>query len=172
MPGGFYLLRISRHAGIFPQLRGDVRTISGADLTPAVGSLIPGRSRARPRHCCSRDGSGRSGLSDGPVRPVTGTLGAVIAPTPFSSHPEGTLVEVWVVPGARRTEVVGWHDGAVRVRVAAAAEGDKANRALLAVLRQTTEARRARLIRGATSRRKRVLLEGTTTAEVAGLLTK
>jgi uncharacterized protein (TIGR00251 family) len=105
-------------------------------------------------------------------RPVLGTLAAVIVPTAFSPHPDGTLVDVWVVPGASQTKLAGWYDGALRVRVAAPPEGGRANRALLALLRETTGVRRARVVAGATARRKVVVLEEIDPAEAARLLTK
>ena len=42
-----------------------------------------------------------------------------------------TIVDVWVVPGANRSEIVGVHNDALRVRVAAPPEHGEANRALL-----------------------------------------
>jgi uncharacterized protein (TIGR00251 family) len=92
--------------------------------------------------------------------------------TPFSEHPDGTLIDVWVVPGASHTKIAGWHDGALKVRVAAPPEGGKANRALLDLLGRITQARGARLVRGARSRRKQVLLEAVTPRRAAQLLTK
>ena len=79
---------------------------------------------------------------------------------PITAHPHGTLVEVWVVPGARTAEVVGVHGDAIRLRVAAPAEGGKANRAVEKLLAEITGARHVELIAGATSRRKRVVLRG------------
>jgi uncharacterized protein len=72
------------------------------------------------------------------------------------SHPDGSLVTIWVVPGARRTEIVGYYAGALRVRVAAVAEKGRANKALLEFLEGTLGCR-LRLIGGAGSRRKRVV---------------
>jgi len=106
------------------------------------------------------------------ARLVAGSLIVVTEPNPFSSHPDGTLVEVWVVPGANQTTIAGWHDGALRVKVAAPPEGGKANRAVLDLLRRTTRARRASLVRGATSRRKQVVLVEISPREAARLLTK
>ncbi len=72
----------------------------------------------------------------------------------------GVVVDVWVVPGASRTEVVGTHDGALRIRVAAPPDGGKANKAVRKALIQYFGCADATLIRGATSRRKQWLLSG------------
>lgn len=79
---------------------------------------------------------------------------------PIAAHPHGTLVEVWVVPGARTTQVVGVHGGAIRVRVKAPAERGEANRAVEKLLVEVTGAHGVELIAGETSRRKRVVLRG------------
>ncbi len=72
----------------------------------------------------------------------------------------GVRVVVWAVPGARRTEVVGPHGDAIRIRVAARPEAGKANRALARFLRDVTGATAVTLEHGAGSRRKTYLLEG------------
>ncbi len=95
---------------------------------------------------------------------VWGTVADVLEPVP-----EGVLLTVWVVPGARRDEVVGAHGDAVKVRVAAPAEAGKANEAMLRLLSSRIGAP-CTLRRGATSRRKTVLVEGTDASEVAGSL--
>ena len=76
----------------------------------------------------------------------------------IEAHPDGSTVTVWVVPGTSRTEIKGLHGDALRVRVAAPAEGGKANRALLALLGAETGAREVTLLSGAGSRRKTLLL--------------
>jgi uncharacterized protein len=72
----------------------------------------------------------------------------------------GVVIDVWVVPGAARTEIVGAHDGALRIRVSAPPEGGKANRAVRKALMQHFGCADATLIRGTTSRRKQWLLTG------------
>ena len=64
-----------------------------------------------------------------------------------------------MVPGAKRTEVVGVHDGALRVRLAAPPIDGRANDELLRWLADELglAKRELRLLRGASSRRKQVL---------------
>jgi hypothetical protein len=79
---------------------------------------------------------------------------------------DGSLVDVWVVPGASTTEIAGLHDGAIRIRVAAPPEGGKANRAAAEALRRSTAARRVELVRGATTRRKVFRMTGVSPDEI------
>jgi uncharacterized protein (TIGR00251 family) len=79
---------------------------------------------------------------------------------------DGSLVDVWVVPGASRTEIAGLHDGAIRIRVTAPPEGGKANRAAADALRRSTGAGRVELVRGATTRRKVFRMTGVSPDEV------
>lgn len=82
-------------------------------------------------------------------------------------HPDGVLVAVWVVPGAARAEVVGFHGGALRVRVSAPPEGGKANRAAAALVARALGARRGEVVAGQAARRKEVLVFGVDTAAAA-----
>ncbi len=88
---------------------------------------------------------------------------------PFRVHPDGTEVVVWVVPGASRSEVVGLHGDALRIRVAAPPEGGKANKSVIRLLAGVTGVR-VRLVSGAGSRRKRLVLEGLSPDDAATLL--
>jgi len=72
------------------------------------------------------------------------------------------LVTVWVVPGASRAGVAGLHSGALRLRVAAPAEGGKANRAAASLVARAFDARRGEVVSGQTARRKEILLAGVT----------
>lgn len=83
------------------------------------------------------------------------------------------VVAVHAQPGAGRTEVVGRHGDALKVRVAAPPEGGRANEALLAVLadRLGVPLRAVSLAAGASSRRKQVRVEGVALDVVAERLT-
>jgi len=78
-------------------------------------------------------------------------------PTPLAS------LLIHVQPRARRTEVVGWHGDALKIRVAAPPVEGAANQELLRFLakRLALPVARVRLVTGNTGRRKRL--------EVAGL---
>jgi uncharacterized protein (TIGR00251 family) len=89
---------------------------------------------------------------------------------PFHPHPDGVVVEVWVVPGASRSGVVGLHGDALKVRVAAPPERNRANAALEDLLAAAAAADRAAVVAGGTGRRKRVLLEGVSAADAEARL--
>ncbi len=72
---------------------------------------------------------------------------------------EDTLIEVWAVPGSRRTEIVGLYDGALRIRIAAPPEGGRANRTLMDHLGETVGSH-VELVRGGVSRRKIIRVVG------------
>ena len=88
----------------------------------------------------------------------------------ITHHHNGSLVEVWVVPGAARSEIAGSYDGAVRVRVAAPPEAGKANRAASLLLKRNLRARDVYLERGARSRRKQFVVVGLEPSEVEARL--
>ncbi len=88
----------------------------------------------------------------------------------ISPHPEGALIDVWVVPGARRSEIVGSHDGALRVRVAAPPEGGKANEAVTALLKKTLGARGVYLQRGARNRLKQFVIVAMAPADIRAIV--
>lgn len=98
------------------------------------------------------------------------TIGPMSEERPLRAHPDGVLVEAWVVPGATRSEIVGLHDGALRVRVAAPAEGGKANRAAARLVARAVGGRGGEVVVGAGSRRKQVLVAGVSVASAAEAL--
>ncbi len=75
---------------------------------------------------------------------------------------EGTLLEVRVVPGAKRSGITGTDDGRLRVRVQAPPVEGKANLALLNLLARELgmKKNRLKLVSGGRSRNKTVLLKG------------
>ena len=81
------------------------------------------------------------------------------------------LLQVSVVPNAKRTEVDGLHDGALRVRLAAPPIEGRANEALVAWLAKAmgVAKRDVELVRGETSRRKQVAIAVSLEAAAAWL---
>jgi hypothetical protein len=86
----------------------------------------------------------------------------------MSQHPElsdsgdGTVLAVHVQPGAGRTEVVGRHGDALKIRIAAPPTGGRANDAVVELVAKEFALKKAdvRITSGASSREKRVLLAG------------
>jgi len=85
------------------------------------------------------------------------------APLPWpclSTHADGVLLQLSVMPNAKRTEVDGLHDGALRVRLAAPPIDGRANEALVAWLAKSLGVRKrdVEVLRGESSRRKQVVV--------------
>ena len=93
-------------------------------------------------------------------------------PLAISASATGLRLDVYVQPRASRSEIVGEHDGALRVRLAAPPVDNAANDALVALLAKAlgVPKRDIRVVTGATSRRKVVEVSGVTAEEVLGLL--
>lgn len=91
---------------------------------------------------------------------------------------DGCRLTVHVVPQARRTAADGWHDGALRVRLAAPPVDGKANAALVAWLANELglPRRAVQVLRGGASRHKQLAVAADTAvvadwlARVAGPL--
>lgn len=81
------------------------------------------------------------------------------------------LLTLHIQPGARRSECAGLHGDALKIRLAAPPVDGKANAALIAFVAARLGIARAAvtLKSGQTSRRKIVLVEGSTAEAVAGL---
>ena len=78
--------------------------------------------------------------------------------------PEGAVLRVRAAPGASRDRIVGCHGDALKIAVSAPPEKGRANDRLLAVLAAAlgTTPRDLRVVGGATSRDKLVLISGWT----------
>jgi len=85
------------------------------------------------------------------------------------SRMTSTRLEVYVQPGASRTEVAGKHDGVVKIRVAAPAIENAANRAAVEFVADTLgiAKRCVRLVSGHASRRKVLEIDGVSAELVA-----
>jgi len=79
--------------------------------------------------------------------------------------------EVLAKPKASRNEVIGVHDGALKVAVTAPPEKGKANAAIVKLLADILEVPSSsiEIVSGETSRRKRVRIEGIDAADIAKL---
>jgi uncharacterized protein len=88
-------------------------------------------------------------------------------------HPDGAVLPVLAQPGAKRNAILGERSGALRVAVTSPPEKGKANQAIQAVLAETLKLRAGQiaLVAGATSRKKRFLVQGMTPDDVRARLT-
>jgi uncharacterized protein (TIGR00251 family) len=83
-----------------------------------------------------------------------------------------TILDVEVQPRASRSEIVGWREGRLRVRLAAPPVEGAANAALVALLADTLDLpkRHVTIATGATGRRKQIRIDGLDRAVVAARL--
>lgn len=81
---------------------------------------------------------------------------------------DGVVLTILAAPRAGRDQIAGVVDGSLRVRLAAPPVDGAANEALVAFLARLLSVPRSRveLLRGATSRRKTVLVRGSTADQV------
>jgi uncharacterized protein (TIGR00251 family) len=79
----------------------------------------------------------------------------------LSARRDGSLLQLAVQPGARRTGAEGLHDGALKLRLVAPPAEGQANEALVAWLADQLglPKRAVRVARGTTSRRKAVEID-------------
>ena len=84
----------------------------------------------------------------------------------------GTLLDVFVQPRAGRSGIAGIHGAALKVKVRAPAQDDKANRAVVELLAQELglPMRGLEIVSGHKSRNKRILLAAVPPADVASRL--
>ena len=89
----------------------------------------------------------------------------------LSTRGDGVLLQLSVTPNAKRTEVDGLHDGALRVRLAAPPIDGRANEALVAWLAKLlgVPRRDVDVLRGESSRRKQVAIRVSYDAAAAWL---
>ena len=87
----------------------------------------------------------------------------------LQSSSAGVVLTLHVQPGARVTAIAGLHGEALKIRLAAPPVDGKANQALIDFLADSlgVAKRRIELVSGASSRAKRVRIEGVTAALIA-----
>jgi uncharacterized protein len=90
----------------------------------------------------------------------------------IESHPDGLILPVRAQPGARRNEIRGVQDGALKVCVTASPEKGKANKAMIELLAKSLGLKKSQieLISGETSHQKRFFLRGATREQVLARL--
>ncbi len=90
---------------------------------------------------------------------------------PYTESTDGIVFKVHVVPGAARTEIVGEHNGALRVRIAAAPVDGAANEAVerLLALAFKVSRKAVQITAGHSSRIKKVSVTGAAAEGLAAL---
>ena len=90
----------------------------------------------------------------------------------LQSHPGGTILPVRAQPGARRNEVQGVHDAALKVCVTQAPEKGKANKAIADVLAKWLGVKKSQveLMAGETASQKKFFIRGVETQDLAKLV--
>jgi uncharacterized protein len=80
----------------------------------------------------------------------------------LEERPDGIVVPVRAQPGARRSAIVGLHDGSLKVAVTAPPDKGKANAAIAAILAAAAGLPKSSVqqLTGLTSRQKKFLLPG------------
>ena len=89
-----------------------------------------------------------------------------------SGDGNAVLLSLHIQPGARKTAVAGLHGDALKIRLAAPPVDGKANDCLIGFLATTLAVakNRVELVSGASSRSKRVRVDGVSVAEAAARL--
>ncbi len=81
-------------------------------------------------------------------------------------------MEITVQPRASKSEIIGLHDGAIRIRIAAQPVDGAANAAIINLFSRILNVRKSavEIASGASGRRKRVLIHGVSEDDVRELL--
>lgn len=87
----------------------------------------------------------------------------------MSAHRHGAVIEINVQPRASRSEIVGIHDGSLRLRVAAAPVDGAANAEVIGMLAKALGVSKSQIgiVSGQTGRRKRVLIRDGTVDDIS-----
>ena len=90
----------------------------------------------------------------------------------IGDHPEGCVLPIRAQPNARKAGVVGEYSGALKVAVTVPPQDGRANKALIELLCELLELKRAQveLLSGEKSRDKRLLIRGLSKHELTARL--
>jgi uncharacterized protein (TIGR00251 family) len=90
----------------------------------------------------------------------------------LEAHAEGVLLHLQIQPKSSRNQVVGEHDGRLKIQITAPPVDGKANKALLAFLAKQLRLAKSnlRLLRGESSRKKTILACGCSLEDVRSRL--
>ncbi len=85
---------------------------------------------------------------------------------------EGLQLDIYVQPGAKKTAIIGEHDGRLKISVNQPPDKGRANEAVLELLSKTMCIPKSNIniIRGHTARQKTVALSGVDSADVLNLI--
>lgn len=91
-----------------------------------------------------------------------------------SDHVDGARIDVFAVPRASRTEIVGEHDGRLRIRLAAPPVDGAANKELVRFFAQSLNLAKSAVsvAQGTTGRRKTIVIEGRSATDIRQLLAR
>jgi uncharacterized protein (TIGR00251 family) len=94
------------------------------------------------------------------------------APITLRDTPDGCILPVRVHPGARRNDITGVHDGALKISLTTPPTDGRANQALIAFIAERLRVPRSQvtLVSGATSRSKILCIARKSAAEVQATL--
>jgi len=92
-----------------------------------------------------------------------------LAKKAFREVPGGVELRVWVQPGAARSEIVGIHGEALKIRIAAPAQEGRANQALVEFFAEFLGLPKSHvsILRGEKTREKILFLRGLKAEELA-----
>ena len=92
--------------------------------------------------------------------------------SPVEPHRDGTTIDLYVQPRAARSEIIGLHDAALRLRITAPPVDGAANAEVIAFLAKELGVSKTRveLISGHRGRRKRFLVHGMQAEDVRAKL--
>lgn len=90
----------------------------------------------------------------------------------FIESPEGVQISLYVQPGASKSEIVGEHNGKLKIKIKAPPVDGKANDEIIRFLSEILKVpkRQIEILRGDKSREKKVLVHSVSLAAVQSLI--